>query len=71
MRISRTVQTMREAALLRATGWRREAEEAALTSIYLATFASWLFDDSADAQRTRARLARALMFADRIGGWSG
>jgi AcrR family transcriptional regulator len=71
MRISRTVQTLREVALLRATGWRREAEEAALTSIYLATFASWLLDGSAGARRTERRLARALNFAHRAGGWSG
>lgn len=71
MRISRTVQTMREVALLRATGWRREAEEAALTSIYLATVASWLFDRSPGAQRTRDRLARALDFAHGVAGWSG
>lgn len=71
MRISRTVQAIREVALLRATGLRREAEEAALTSIYLATFASWLFDGSPGAQRTHARLRRALGLAHRIGGWSG
>jgi ubiquinone biosynthesis protein COQ9 len=70
MRISRTVQTLREAALLRATGWRREAEEAALTTIFLATFGSWLFDGSKAAQRTQARLARAIGAAHRLGGWS-
>jgi ubiquinone biosynthesis protein COQ9 len=42
MRISRTVQTMRELSLLRATGLRREIEEAALTTWYLAKFARWL-----------------------------
>lgn len=71
MRISRTVQAMREVAMLRATGWRREAEEAALTSIYLATFASWLYESEPGAPRTRARLARALAFTHRLGGWSG
>lgn len=71
MRISRTVQTMREVARLRATGWRREAEEAALTSIYLVSFASWLFEASPGAPRTTARLARSLRTAHRIGGWSG
>jgi AcrR family transcriptional regulator len=64
MRISRTVQTMREIALLRATGLRREAEEAALTSIYLATFASWLAGGAGDPRRLLAA-------AHRIGGWSG
>jgi ubiquinone biosynthesis protein COQ9 len=70
-RISRTVQTLREIARLRAIGWRREAEEAALTSIYLATFASWLFDGSDGAQRTLSRLARAIDVTHRVGGWSG
>jgi AcrR family transcriptional regulator len=70
-RISRTVQAMRELALLRATGLRREAEEAALTSIYLATVVSWLVDGSPGSRRTRARLARLLMLAHRVGGWSG
>lgn len=71
MRISRTVQSMREVARLRAVGWRREAEEAALTSIYLAAFGGWLFESSPGAPRTTARLARALRTAHRIGGWSG
>lgn len=71
MRISRTVQTMREVALLQATGLRREAEEAALTSIYLATVFSWLLDGSPGSQRTRDRLARVLALADRLRGWSG
>lgn len=70
-RISRTVQAMRELALLRATGLRREAEEAALTSIYLATVVSWLVDGSPDSRRTRTRLARLLAFTQRVGGWSG
>lgn len=71
MRISRTVQAMREVAQLQATGLRREAEETALTSIYLATVFSWLVDGSPGSQRTRDRLARLLALADRVGGWSG
>ena len=71
MRISRTVQAMREVALLRATGLRREAEEAALTPIYLATVVSWLADGSPGSRRTRDRLERLLALSDRIGGWSG
>lgn len=71
MHTSRTVQTLREAAMLRATGLRREAEEAALTAIFLATFTAWLFDATPGASRTRARLARAIDIAHRIGGWSG
>src|SRR3569832_335132 len=71
MRISRTVQTIREVALLRATGLRREAEEAALTSIYLATMALWLFDASPGSQRSRERVRRLISFTHAAAGWSG
>ncbi len=36
---------------------------AVLTSTYLAVFGSWLFDDSPDAQRSQALLARLLAAA--------
>lgn len=65
MRISRTVQWIREAALLPSTGWRRETEEAALTAIYLAAFAYWLQDASPGAVRTRAFVDRLLRAAER------
>jgi AcrR family transcriptional regulator len=65
MRISATVQWLREAALLPEVGWRRELLEAALTSIYLATFARWLVDDSEASQRTRRLLDRLLALAER------
>lgn len=65
-RISRTVQWIREAALLPSVGWRRELEEAALTAIYLTTFAHWLNDDSPGAERTRALLERLLAGAERV-----
>ncbi len=69
LRVSRTVQWIREAALLPATGWRRECEEAALTAIYLATFASWLRDDSLGASRSRSLLDRLLARAEWLAGW--
>jgi ubiquinone biosynthesis protein COQ9 len=69
VRISRTVQWIREVARLPAVGWRREAEEAVLTSIYLATFTRWLADDSAGFQRTRALLDRLLSAAERTARW--
>lgn len=69
MRISRTVQTIREVALLPAVGWRRELEEAALTSIYLATFASWLADATPRAQRTGRLLETLLSAAERSATW--
>jgi ubiquinone biosynthesis protein COQ9 len=65
MRISRTVQWIREVAMLPAVGWRREGEEATLTSIYLAAFACWLTDNSAGTQRTRRFLKSLLATAER------
>lgn len=69
VRISRTVQWIREVARLPAVGWRREFEEAVLTSIYLATFTHWLADDSAGAERTRAFLDGLLAAAERTARW--
>jgi ubiquinone biosynthesis protein COQ9 len=66
LRVSRTVQWIREAALLRSAGWRREVEEAALTGIYLSTFAYWLNDDSAGFAGTDAFLGRLLAIAERV-----
>lgn len=71
LRVSRTVQWIREAALLPATGWRRECEEAALTAIYLSTFACWLRDDSPGASRSRSLLDRLLARAEWLAGWLG
>lgn len=59
-RISRTVQWIREVAMLPSIGWHREVEEAVLTATYLATVACWLTDSSAGSERTR-RLLRALL----------
>lgn len=65
-RISRTVQWIREAALLPTTGMRQEVEEVALTSIYLATFGRWLRDESPDSTATRKLLQRLLQTAERM-----
>jgi AcrR family transcriptional regulator len=65
MRISRTVQWVREVAGVPSVGWRRETEEAVLTSIYLATFARWLADSSPGAASTRRFLDRWLSLAER------
>jgi ubiquinone biosynthesis protein COQ9 len=65
VRISRTVQWIREVAGIASVGWRREVEEVALTTIYLSTFAMWLRDDSEGAARTHAFLDRALQVAER------
>lgn len=66
LRVSRTVQWLRETACLPAVGWRRELEEAALTAIFLGTLGCWLRDESPDAARTQAWLARQLARAERV-----
>ncbi len=65
MRVSRTVQWIRETARLPAVGLRRELEEVVLTGIFLGTVACWLRDDSPQASRTRAWLDRQLSLAER------
>ncbi len=66
MRISRTVQWMREAAHRDATFVRRALEETALTAIYLATFTYWMRDTSENSQRTRDFLAHKLKLAESL-----
>ena len=60
MRISRTVQWFSEAACHDSTGLQRILDECALTTIYLTTFARWLFDDSADCRKSKDFLNTAL-----------
>lgn len=69
MRISRTMQWLRDVALMPSVGWRRELEEATITSIYLATFACWLTDNTPGNQRTRRLLTRLLGSAERGANW--
>jgi hypothetical protein len=64
MRVSRTVQWLREAAGLRDALPLRAVSEAVLTTIYLAVFARWLGDESVDAVRTRRLLERLLAAAE-------
>lgn len=66
MRVSRTVQWIREAAQRDATFVRRALEETALTTIYLATFAYWMQDDSENSQNTRDFLAHKLKYAESL-----
>ncbi len=65
MRISRTVQWVREAAHRDATHVMRALEETALTSIYLMTFLRWMADASQGSAETRRFLRRMLGFAER------
>ena len=63
MRISRTVQWVREAAQRDATFIRRALEESALTTIYLMTFVFWMRDESVNSRNTRQFLERKLYLA--------
>jgi ubiquinone biosynthesis protein COQ9 len=66
LRVSRTVQWMREAAHRDATYLRRALEETGLTSIYLATFFYWMNDDSPGSSRTSELLSRLLGAAETL-----
>ena len=68
LRISRTVQWIREAALLDSTHMQRIAEEIGLTGIYLNTFVYWMFDRSDAQEKTRRFLDRKLARAERLAG---
>jgi ubiquinone biosynthesis protein COQ9 len=68
LRVSRTVQWMREAAGRDATFPWRAFEEAALTGLYLMTFCYWMYDDSQGSVRTREFLHRRIERLGRIAG---
>jgi len=63
--LSRTIQWVREAAKLDATGVQRQMEEVGLTGLFLATLRVWLRDGSENQEKTRAYLKRRLTLADR------
>ena len=65
LRISRTVQWIREAALQDSTHLQRIIEEVGLTSLYLQTFLYWMTDSSAGQSKTRQFLHRRLKLVDR------
>lgn len=64
MRISRTVQWMREGARLRDSGVQRALTETGCTAIYLAGFAHWMVEDTPGSPRTRRLLDNALRRAE-------
>lgn len=64
LRISRTVQWLREAAQQDATYGARALEETVLTGIYLTTFIHWLSDTSVNMNRTRRLLDLLLAGAE-------
>lgn len=67
VRLSRTVQWLREAALLQAGPPRRQLEEIALTWLFVATVGVWAADRSEGQQTTRRFLANRLRNAQRLG----
>jgi AcrR family transcriptional regulator len=64
LRVSDTVQWIREVAMVPEVGWRRELAETVLTTIFLSVFTFWLFDASPQSRRTQALLQRLLLAAD-------
>ncbi|MDP6391255.1 MAG: hypothetical protein QF654_15270 [Alphaproteobacteria bacterium] len=66
VRLSQTVQWLREAAALDATGRQKQIEETGLSMLFASTVAYWLYDGSADQRRTREFLRRGLARSDRL-----
>lgn len=66
LRVSRTVQWLREAAHRDAVLPWRAMEETVLTAIYLAVFFYWMRDDSENAARSAALLDKLLARAERL-----
>ncbi len=64
MWVSRTVQWIREAALLDGGGRRKQVEEIGLTLLFIATLRRWVRDESPGQADTRDFLARRLAAAD-------
>ena len=64
--LSRSIHWLREAALLDASGRRRQIEGVGLTALFLATLACWLRDASPNQARTRKFLQHRLEGADRL-----
>jgi ubiquinone biosynthesis protein COQ9 len=69
MRISRTVQWILESAHSKTSYVSRVLEEVGVTSIYLATFAYWLQDESVGSAKTSQFLDRMLRRAEWISGF--
>ena len=69
LRISATVQWLREAAGLTASGVARIGQELALTSLFVAVFIYWLNDRSPGQQRSLNLLQRKLQWGDAVRLW--
>jgi len=66
LRVSRTVQWLREAAGMSSTLPGRAIEETALTALYLVTFTKWMFDETKESQSTNRFLKNRLDSAYRL-----
>lgn len=66
LRISRTVQWIREATQLDATYVRRALEETGLTSIYLMTFFYWMKDNTPQSEKTSRFLDNLLGAGEKL-----
>jgi len=66
LRISRTVQWIREAAQLDATYVHRALEETGLTSIYLMTFFYWMKDNTPESKKTSRFLDKLLVAGEKL-----
>jgi AcrR family transcriptional regulator len=71
LRLSRTVQWLREAARLDAPPPQRQVEEIGLTWLFAMTVVVWSLDRSEEQARTRAFLAARLKQADGLMGRLG
>lgn len=72
LRISRTVQWLREASGRRHAFLGRALDESLLTAAFVATFSHWLADRAGgDLRRSRRFLGRILRTLERVGGLPG
>lgn len=67
LRISRTVQWLRELAGLQASGGARIAQELALSGLFTTLFISWLYDTSPEQTTSLKRLKTALASLNKLG----
>lgn len=67
--LSRLINWLRDAALLDASGRRRQMEEIGLTMLFLGALAVWQRDDTPGQEDTSAYLRRRLARADRRMAW--
>jgi ubiquinone biosynthesis protein COQ9 len=69
LRISRTVQWLRELAMLNASGVARIGQELALSALFVSVFIYWLNDNSATQQRSLQMLHHKLALGDKLNLW--